>query len=177
MGLLDQIFHDEENEKDGFTKTMDGLLDKAVSTVDKVFMEPQKKKIDDHFDQVSDLMTNSLKRMIDGFDENAPAAAPDPEIANLHGTERVDAQMPKWDAMIDQVINQELGRYRICPVCHKENPAGNQYCAECGAKLPEETLADVICPACGAKNRFTDQFCTACGKPLPRPFDTAEKHD
>ena len=47
-----------------------------------------------------------------------------------------------------------------CPGCQHENPAGQRFCGECGARLASG------CPACGAANPSGQKFCGECGAPL-----------
>jgi class 3 adenylate cyclase len=44
-----------------------------------------------------------------------------------------------------------------CPSCERENPAGNAFCGDCGARLA------LICPSCGRENPADHTFCGACG--------------
>jgi class 3 adenylate cyclase/tetratricopeptide (TPR) repeat protein len=48
-----------------------------------------------------------------------------------------------------------------CPLCQHENPTGQKFCGECGARLAAP------CPACGAPNTPGQKFCGECGAPLP----------
>ncbi|MGO9263479.1 MAG: AAA family ATPase [Candidatus Binataceae bacterium] len=47
-----------------------------------------------------------------------------------------------------------------CPKCSTDNPAGNKFCAECGAGLARG------CPHCGAEGAPEAKFCGACGSSL-----------
>ena len=44
-----------------------------------------------------------------------------------------------------------------CPQCQHDNPAGNKFCGECGARL------ELICPACRTPNAPGNKFCGECG--------------
>ena len=57
-----------------------------------------------------------------------------------------------------------------CPRCQQENPSGQQFCGECGARL------EARCPACGTVNSPGQKFCGECGEPLtagPSPAQAA----
>ena len=47
-----------------------------------------------------------------------------------------------------------------CPACRAENPAGQKFCGECGARLA------LACPACNASNPPANKFCGECGAKL-----------
>ena len=49
-----------------------------------------------------------------------------------------------------------------CPRCQHENPSGQKFCGECGARLA------ALCSACGASNSPDQKFCGACGTSLAR---------
>ena len=70
----------------------------------------------------------------------------------------------EWDAMFDQIIDKDLGMYKICPECGEAAPSDLEECPNCGARLPEHTAAVKICPHCGAENKALDFYCTNCGK-------------
>ena len=59
-----------------------------------------------------------------------------------------------------------------CSQCQHDNPPGQKFCGECGARLPQ------ICPACSAPNVSTNKFCGECGakltgaSPAPAPVST-----
>ena len=47
-----------------------------------------------------------------------------------------------------------------CPRCQYENPAGQKFCGDCGARLAAS------CAACGAANPSGQKFCGECGAAL-----------
>ena len=47
-----------------------------------------------------------------------------------------------------------------CSACRHENPAGTNFCGQCGARLAAR------CAACGASNRPDNKFCGECGSRL-----------
>lgn len=48
----------------------------------------------------------------------------------------------------------------VCPSCKSHNPAGSQFCNNCGAKL------NSLCPNCGAQVSDGMKFCNKCGTKL-----------
>jgi class 3 adenylate cyclase/tetratricopeptide (TPR) repeat protein len=60
-----------------------------------------------------------------------------------------------------------------CPACGHENPPGQKFCGDCGARLSSQ------CSGCGAVNPPGQKFCGECGRPLagastPAPSRPAE---
>lgn len=60
-----------------------------------------------------------------------------------------------------------------CPSCQHEYLDSDQFCRECGSKLP------LACPECGADLFANDKFCGKCGHKLtepkePPPIDYSE---
>ena len=58
----------------------------------------------------------------------------------------------------------------LCPACNTEQPAGNRFCEDCGARLTPEPAApppaaSAACPQCGAGPEAVDAdgFCSRCG--------------
>jgi class 3 adenylate cyclase/tetratricopeptide (TPR) repeat protein len=57
-----------------------------------------------------------------------------------------------------------------CTSCQHDNPIGQKFCGECGARL------EAVCPSCQAKNPPGQKFCGECGTSLtgkPAPVDVA----
>lgn len=47
-----------------------------------------------------------------------------------------------------------------CPSCQHENPSGQKFCRQCGARLA------AVCANCGAANSSEQKFCGECGASL-----------
>ena len=47
-----------------------------------------------------------------------------------------------------------------CPRCPQENPAGAQFCGQCGGQL------ELLCVGCQTSNPPVNRFCHRCGQPL-----------
>ena len=63
----------------------------------------------------------------------------------------------------------QLGKnMKICPGCGETVTADKKFCPHCGAKLPEQTVAEgAVCPNCGRQNSIGTKFCQDCGTKLP----------
>lgn len=65
---------------------------------------------------------------------------------------------------------------KICPQCEKPTSADKKFCPECGAKLPEQTIAQgAVCTACGKQNNIGTKFCQECGAKLPAAVQEEER--
>lgn len=64
---------------------------------------------------------------------------------------------------------------KICPQCGQPSGADKSFCPGCGAKLPEETVAQgAVCPNCGKQNNLGTKFCEDCGTKLPATVQAEE---
>ena len=64
---------------------------------------------------------------------------------------------------------------KVCPSCGKPNGADKKFCADCGTKLPEQTLAQgAVCTSCGKQNSIGTKFCQDCGAKLPAAVQEEE---
>lgn len=70
---------------------------------------------------------------------------------------------------------------KICPNCKEASTADKKFCPACGAKLPEQTVAQAtVCTKCGTQNPVGTKFCQECGEKLPAAMaeeqEAAEKN-
>lgn len=67
---------------------------------------------------------------------------------------------------------QAMQQIKVCEACGAMGAANQQFCRDCGAKLPQHTLYDtyrqnsLVCPYCGAVVPHTAAYCPKCGKKL-----------
>ena len=77
-------------------------------------------------------------------------------ISNMKRGRRIQDKIMEAQEIHSQSEREE----NVCPVCHKVNPKGSEYCSGCGSKLT------ITCPHCGAKNAGDNRFCNKCGESL-----------
>lgn len=144
MSLFDKMF-----KKNKFDEKLDEAFDSFLEN------NPTMKKAKATISEVEEGITHSLEEQLYGKASDEPFVK-----------ESDEAMMRNWDSMIDQIIDKELGAYKICPDCGNAASAELDHCPKCGAQLPENTAAVQICPYCGAKNKALDFTCASCGKEL-----------
>ncbi len=63
---------------------------------------------------------------------------------------------------------QAAKNMKVCPKCEASTTADKKFCPECGAQLPEQTVAEsLVCTSCGTQNNVGTKFCQECGEKLP----------
>ncbi len=148
-----------------------------MSFFDKMF---KKNKLDETMEKVyEDFAENNpitrkakatieeaAERMTHDLEVEAYGKAKDHSDDHRTALEDFDSISADWDTMIDQIVDNELGKYKICPKCKEAVPSELDTCPHCGATLPDLTAAYHICPKCGAKNKYLNLKCTECGAPL-----------
>src|SRR4029453_11426793 len=73
-----------------------------------------------------------------------------------------------WERRSRPSSGSMAGGRMPCPRCRHENPAGQKFCGECGARLAS------ACAGCGAANPAGQKFCGECGAPLAAPASPAK---
>jgi predicted RNA-binding Zn-ribbon protein involved in translation (DUF1610 family) len=136
-------------KKGAFDEKMDEVFDDIVEN------NPLMKKAKATIAEAEDEITSSLEKELYGKTGVVSVSKDNKE-----------EMMREWDSMIDQIIDKELGAYKVCPSCGEAVSSKLENCPKCGTKLPEITAAFRICPYCGAKNKALDFNCVNCGKKL-----------
>lgn len=123
-----------------------------MSFFDKMF---KKNKLDETMEKVyEDFAENNpitrkakatieeaAERMTHDLEVEAYGKAKDHSDDHRTALEDFDSISADWDTMIDQIVDNELGKYKNCPKCGAKNKYLNLKCTECGAPLeliPEE---------------------------------------
>lgn len=86
---------------------------------------------------------------------------------------------PYRDTLSDELEHYGFGiramkKVKVCPGCGAAARASEQYCRECGAKLPEDNLFQSYkkqrryCAVCDTIVPAKAQFCPKCGTRLKR---------
>ena len=108
---------------------------------------------------VTDL-TNKAANAIDQSVQNA-----EQQVARSSGLE---SAMANLERSVQGYATEAAKNMKICPNCEKPTTADKKFCPECGAKLPEQTVAQgAVCPRCGKQNAIGTKFCQDCGTKLP----------
>lgn len=151
MGILDDLF--QKDKKSKFEETMDSLMDSEILNGKTM------KKAVGTLNDAADGITAGLSELL-GED------APEPS-ADRTSVPDFDTKSKEWDRMITALQKKELRKFKICPKCGQAANANNNYCPECGSKLPDHTAAVRICPKCGAENDPFAETCVKCGEHMP----------
>ena len=150
-----------DDKKDLFEETMDGLLDTVVCTAEEIGKP--------FFDEAEKILNEADARISASFDalSKGEEIPEDVEIPKHDGLPDFEAHAKKWDDQFQQIVRNELGKYKVCPNCQKVLPSSFNFCDGCGTKLPENSAAFRNCPKCGARNDVLNNYCTQCGEPMP----------
>jgi len=136
-------------------------LDEAMDKAFEDFAEnnPITRKAKQTIEDAGIGITKNLEKKLYGEVQKHPEGHPSV-------LEDFDSASANWDNMIDQLIEKEFGKYKVCPNCNEIVPAELETCPHCNTPLPDITAAFQICPKCGAKNKILDFNCSACGAKL-----------
>ncbi len=73
-------------------------------------------------------------------------------------------------------VTEAAKNMKICPNCEKPTTSDKKFCPDCGAKLPEQTVAEgAVCVKCGKQNAVGTKFCQDCGEKLPAAVQEEER--
>ena len=141
-----------------------GFLERAIRKgvsqgVGRAMGEALSKAIEPHANELA----NKAAQRID------EAAAKNEEYENQR---RQNSAFNGAFANLERAANDyatQLGKnMKICPGCGETVTADKKFCPHCGAKLPEQTVAEgYVCPGCGKQNSIGTKFCQDCGTKLP----------
>ena len=105
-------------------------------------------------------MTNRAANAIDRSAQNA-----EQQVARSSG---LDDAMANLERSVQGYATEAAKNVKVCASCGKPTAADTKFCPECGAKLPEQTVAQgAVCSNCGKQNAIGTKFCRDCGTKLP----------
>lgn len=165
----------------GISKGINNAVGKVVETT----VAPKAQKYADaaakELDASAKAINDGLAEMNEGVKEVNAAASTLSEEEKAAGLSALGAVFSgkNLDAMkknAEDLATQMASRIKICPECGKENDADRLFCSDCGAKLPEQTMAEgYVCPKCGKQNTIDTRFCAFCGEVLPAAKEQVEE--
>lgn len=106
-------------------------------------------------------LVNQATQSIDQATQNSQQQA-------QRSTAGLEGAMSNLESKLQGYATEAAKNTKVCPNCGKPNGADKKYCADCGSKLPEQTLAEgAVCTECGTQNNIGTKFCQNCGTKLP----------
>ncbi len=110
-------------------------------------------------------LVNQATQSIDKATHSAPSVP----------TSGLESAMANLERSMQGYATEAAKNMKICPDCGKPNGADKNFCSDCGAKLPEQTLAQgTVCTNCGKQNSVGTKFCQDCGTKLPATIQEEE---
>lgn len=78
---------------------------------------------------------------------------------------------------VESYATEAAKNMKVCPNCQKTTSADKKFCPDCGARLPEGSVAQgAVCPSCGKQNVIGTKFCQDCGTKLPVAVQEEQMH-
>ena len=78
---------------------------------------------------------------------------------------------------VESYATEVAKNMKVCPNCQKTTSADKKFCPDCGARLPEGSVAQgAVCPSCGKQNVIGTKFCQDCGTKLPVAVQEEQMH-
>ncbi len=157
MGFLKNIIRNAVD--DGISK---GIRDAVSSAAEKIIAP----KAEEIAGKVAESLDNAAGEMSAATAESAKEAK--------SGFLSLEESLNKLSESAEKYATEAAKNMKLCPKCQTPASADKTFCPNCGAKLPDETVAEgALCPACGKQNTVGTKFCASCGAKLP--FAIAEE--
>ena len=78
---------------------------------------------------------------------------------------------------VESYATEAAKNMKVCPNCQKTTSADKKFCPDCGARLPEGSVAQgAVCTSCGKQNVIGTKFCQDCGTKLPVAVQEEQMH-
>ena len=117
---------------------------------------------------VTDL-TNKAANAIDQAAQNT-----EQQVARSSGLEGAMANLQR---SVESYATEAAKNMKVCPNCQKTTSADKKFCPDCGARLPEGSVAQgAVCTSCGKQNVIGTKFCQDCGTKLPVAVQEEQMH-
>ena len=152
MGLLDNAL------KHGVNRALGNAV---ANTIERKVVET-----------VSPIANDAADRAADAILQTAPQAQ-QPQNTQAAGAQ-LGGMFAGLAGAAQSFANEAAKNMKICSACGEPAGAETKFCPNCGAELPEQTVAQgAICSSCGKDNDIGTKFCADCGAKLP--FAVAEE--
>ncbi len=157
MGILDRAI------KRGVNRAVNTTVSSAVSNaVERTVNKAVAPRVNAAAESVADSAAKSIDRTV------GPVPQPTSDAAATASGEQLGGAFSGLAGVMTGFANEAAKNMKICPSCGEGASADTAFCPNCGAKLPEMTVAQgALCPACGKQNNPGTKFCGGCGAKLP----------
>ncbi len=159
--------------KNGIRNGISNAVSEAVNSAVKQVVEPKASEL---AEKAAEKLDQAAQAVSADAREAAEAAQAAGEAVNEAAAPAggLESALAGLQHAMEGYANAAASNMKICPNCSNPATADKKFCPLCGAKLPDETLAQSgICPACGKQNPLGMKFCADCGTKLP--FAVAEE--
>ncbi len=147
MGFLERAIR--RGIRDGVSKAVGNAIGKAI--------EPT----------VTNLSNQAAEKINQGaqhLNQNAADYAQETKTAYAG----LEGALGNLERATQNYATQAAQNLKQCPACDAMVSSEKTFCPHCGAKLPEQTVAQgAVCTSCGKQNSIGTKFCEACGAKLP----------
>lgn len=138
-----------------------GFLERAIkrgigNAVEKAVGNAVQKKVEPKATELANKAANAIDQSARNAEQQAERSSGlEGAVANL-------------ERSMQDYATKAATNMKICPKCEKPTTADKKFCPDCGAKLPEQTVAQgAVCTECGKQNTVGTKFCSDCGAKLP----------
>lgn len=153
----------------GISKGISAGLNKAVGEAVNNIAAPAVNKWTEQ--AVGDLneSISEINQGVSELNETAASVTPEQKEQLAAGLGALNlGNLGQFRANAEQYATEMAKGLKECPECGETCTADKVFCPNCGAKLPEYTMADAyVCPKCGKQNSIDTKFCQVCGAVLP----------
>lgn len=150
MGFLERAIR--RGVSDAVGNAIGSAVKDAVSPVAEKYANQTAQRIDE--------ATNSVNQSMQSASEQTKQTTN--QSSGLNGA------FANLQRSLEGYATEAAKNMKTCPSCGETTTADKTFCPSCGAKLPEQSIAQgSVCPSCGKQNTIGTKFCSDCGAKLP----------
>ena len=168
MGLFDDLI------KNAVSGAVGDAVQSAVKKTVQPAADAAAKKAADSIAQAAEAGTDAARQSAEAASQAAAELnAAGAEAASAGGTQmpsqsELESAFGMLGAMMQSAADGAAKNLKICQNCGEAAEAEEQFCPNCGTKLPEMTVSQSLtCTKCGKQNKIGTKFCSGCGEKLP----------
>ena len=167
MSILKSLVRDAV--ADGVRKGIGKAVGQAVGDAIRPSMEKMAQDSADFINSSSESISKSAS------EAQAASAEAKQQVQAAGGFAALESALGGLTSKAERYAVEMTKNMKMCPTCGQACSSDKEFCPYCGAKLPEQTIADTYtCKKCGNVNAPDTKYCTKCGAILPA-FEAAEK--